>query len=72
MVFREKLSLLSNWDYSKLFDMFENNTSNLEELFDNEKGVLIMAEDIKLRENRLNLLSLIRNYSLMIADFTLL
>jgi len=43
-----------------------------EDLFDNEKGVLIMSEDLKIRENRLNLLSLIRNYSLKIADFTLL
>jgi len=31
-----------------------------------------MTEDIKIRNNRLNLLSLIRNYSLKIADFTLL
>ena len=33
---------------------------------------LDMTEDVKLRKNRLNLLSLIRNYSLKIADFTLL
>ena len=48
------------------------NVINIEELFDNKKGVLVMAEDIKLRNNRLNLLGLIRNYSLKIADFTLL
>ena len=42
------------------------------DLFDNEKGVLIMSEDLKIRNNRLNLLSLIRNYSLKIADLTLL
>jgi len=31
-----------------------------------------MSDDLKIRNNRLNLLSLIRNYSLKIADFTLL
>ena len=47
-------------------------TEKLQEDIDNEKGVLIMTDDIKIRNNRLNLLSLIRNYSLKIADFTLL
>jgi len=41
-------------------------------LFDNENGILVMSDDLKIRNNRLNLLSLIRNYSLRIADFTLL
>jgi len=41
-------------------------------LFDNENGVLVMSENLNIRNNRLNLLSLIRNYSLRIADFTLL
>ncbi len=59
-------------DYLKLLDLFETNIKNIEDIFDNEKGVLIMAEDIKIRNNRLNMLSLIRNYSLKIADFTLL
>ena len=37
--------------------MFEINTSNLNELFDNEKGVLVMAENPEIRNNRLNLLA---------------
>ena len=68
----EKLHLLTDCDYFKLFGLFENNTKNLNELFDNDKGVLIMAEDTETRNNRLNLLGLVRNYSLKIADFTLL
>jgi len=68
----EKLFTKNDWNYLKLLNLFENNTKNLEELFDNEKGVLIMAEDTKTKENRLNLLSIIRNYSLKIVDFTLL
>ena len=68
----EKLITLNNWDYFQLFNLFEANVDNLNELFDNDKGVLIMAEDPETRNNRLNLLGLVRNYSLKIADFTLL
>ena len=56
----------------KLLKLFEININTIENLFDNEKGVLVMTEDMRIRNNRLNLLSLIRNYSLKIADFTLL
>ncbi len=59
-------------NYLELLSLFEINVNTIEDLFDNEKGVLIMSEDLKIRNNRLNLLSLIRNYSLKIADFTLL
>ncbi len=68
----EKLHLLTDCDYFKLFSLFESNTKNLNELFDNEKGVLVMDKNLEIRNNRLNLLSLVRNYSLKIADFTLL
>ncbi len=59
-------------NYLELLNLFEINVNTIEDLFDNENGVLIMSEDLKIRNNRLNLLSLIRNYSLKIADFTLL
>jgi len=59
-------------NYLKLLNLFEININTIEALLDNEKGVLVMSENIKIRNNRLNLLSLIRNYSLKIADFTLL
>ena len=67
----ERLLSLPNWDYFELFNLFELNTDNLNELFDSEKGVLVMAENPDIRNNRLNLLALIRNYSLKLADFTL-
>ena len=68
----EKLFLEGYCNYLELLNLFEININTIEDLFDNEKGVLIMSEDLKIRNNRLNLLSLIRNYSLKIADFTLL
>ncbi len=68
----EEIIKLPNWDYFQLFKLFENNSNNLNELFDNERGVLIMAENPEIRNNRLNLLGLVRNYSLKIADFTIL
>ena len=67
----EVIIKLSNWDYFQLFKLFEANSNNLNELFDNEKGVLVMAENLEVRNNRLNLLGLIRNYSLKFADFRL-
>ena len=67
----EEIIKLNNWDYFQLFKLFESNANNINELFDNEKGVLIMAENPEIRNNRLNLLGLVRNYSLKIADFTL-
>ena len=68
----EKLFSEGYCNYLELLNLFEINVNIIEDLFDNEKGVLIMSEDLKIRNNRLNLLSLIRNYSLKIADFTLL
>ena len=66
----EEIISLPNWDCFQLFNFFENNINNLNELFDNDKGVLIMSKDPVIKNNRLNLLGLIRNYSLIIADFT--
>jgi len=68
----EKLFQKEYCNYLKLLNLFEINIKTIENMFDNEKGVLVMAKDMKIRNNRLNLLSLIRNYSLKIADFTLL
>ena len=68
----EKLFSTDACNYLELLNLFEINVNTIEDLFDNEKGVLIMSEDLEIRNNRLNLLSLIRNYSLKIADFTVL
>ncbi len=68
----EKTSCTDDCNYLKLLNLFELNIITIENLFDNKKGVLIMTEDLKIKNNRLNLLALIRNYSLKIADFTVL
>ena len=68
----EKLFSGGNCNYLQLLYLFEININSIDDLFDNEKGVLVMTDDIKIRNKTLNLLSLIRNYSLKIADFTLL
>ena len=68
----ENLVNTKDWEYSQLINLFEKNTQVLKEIFDNNTGVMVMTEDSNLRNNRLNLLSLVRNYSLLIADFTLL
>ena len=62
----------NDWEYVQLINLFEENIKVLIEIFDNTNGVMIMTEDLNLRNNRLNLLALVRNYSLLIADFTLL
>jgi len=61
-----------NWKYEELIEIFTCNIDVLSDLFDNNKGVMIMSEDLKTRENRINLISLIRNFSLILCDFTLL
>ena len=39
------------------------------DFFEGEDSVLVMAEDPQLRQNRLNLLGLLRNHALVLADF---
>ena len=71
----KKIELLiskDNWKYNELLDLFSNHIVILTDLFDINKGVMIMSEDLTIRENRLNLISLIRNYSLLLCDFTYL
>ena len=68
----EDLVSSKDWEYYELMNIFEENIQILIEIFDNNNGVMVMTEDLNLRNNRLNLLALVRNYSLLIADFTLL
>jgi len=68
----ENLILSKNWDYIQLINLLEENVQSLIEIFDNKNGVMIMCENLNIRNNRLNLLALIRNYSLLVCDFTLL
>ena len=68
----ENLVNTNDWEYDQLINLFEENIQVLIEIFDNKNGVMVMTEDLNLRKNRLNLLAIVRNYSLLLADFTLL
>ena len=68
----ENLVNNKDWEYIQLINLFEENIQLLVAIFDKADGVMVMTEDTNLRNNRLNLLALVRNYSLLIADFTLL
>ena len=68
----EKLSLAEEIDYEKIINLFDENLIKLENLFDNNLGVLIISDDLSLRKNRLNMLGILRNYLLLIADFALI
>ena len=59
------------WEYTHLIEIIDDNLDVLSNIFDSDMGVLINSEDKAIRINRLNLLGIIRNYSLLIADFTL-
>ena len=70
----EKLkSLAINNDrvkYKLLADSLVSSAETLANFFDGEGSVMVMTEDINLRNNRLNLLTLLRNQSLTPADFS--
>ena len=68
----ENLVNTNDWEYDQLINLFEENIQVLIEIFDSQNGVMVMTEDLDLRKNRLNLLAIVRNYSLLVADFTLL
>ncbi|ACB00434.1 MULTISPECIES: glycine--tRNA ligase subunit beta [Cyanophyceae] len=56
-------------DYQKLIDGLAALAPTVERFFDGEDSVLVMAEDPAVRENRLNLLGLLRNHARVLADF---
>ena len=55
--------------YSELAKILVEGAKLLSDFFDGDKGVMVMVENIELRNNRLNLLSIIRNQSTILADF---
>ncbi len=59
-----------NIRYSNIIDIIEKSSSAFCEFFDGANSVMVMTDDPKVRENRLNLLGLIRNQMLNIADFS--
>jgi glycyl-tRNA synthetase beta chain len=56
--------------YKLLADGLVSSTKTLSNFFDGEGSVMIMTEDINLRNNRLNLLAILRNQSFKLADFS--
>jgi glycyl-tRNA synthetase beta chain len=70
----EKLKpLATNCDrvkYKLLADGLVSSAETLANFFDGEGSVMVMTDDINLRNNRLNLLTVLRNQSLKLADFS--
>ena len=56
-------------NYQLLVDALLDINSIVSNFFDGENSVLVMAEDEKIKTNRLNLLGLLRNNSRVLADF---
>ena len=58
--------------YQELADALVDATPALEAFFDGPDSVMVMAEDADLRQNRLNLLGLLRNQASVLARFDLI
>ena len=56
-------------DYQKLVDGLNAIAPVVSTFFDGDDSVLVMAEDAKIRTNRLNLLGLLRNHARVLGDF---
>ncbi len=56
--------------YKLLADGLVSSAQILSNFFDGEGSVMVMTDEINLRCNRLNLLSILRNQSIIIADFS--
>jgi glycyl-tRNA synthetase beta chain len=56
-------------NYQLLVTGLEKIAPLVSEFFDGETSVLVMAEDEKVKRNRLNLLGLLRNHARVLADF---
>ncbi len=59
----------ANRDYQTLVDALAEIAPVVSQFFDGPESVMVMAEDLKIRENRLNLLGLLRNHARVLADF---
>jgi glycyl-tRNA synthetase beta chain len=60
---------LADRDYQQLVDGLKNITLVVSRFFDGEQSVLVMADHPQVRQNRLNLLGLLRNHARALADF---
>ena len=55
--------------YSKLCEALAASSSTLAAFFDGDTSVMVMAEDMAIRRNRLNLLAVLGNQAAVLADF---
>ena len=60
---------LEERNYPSLIDGLAKIAPVVSNFFDGENSVLVMAEDAKIKRNRLNLLGLLRNHGRVLADF---
>ena len=56
-------------NYQRLVDALTKIAPTVSDFFDGAESVLVMDENPKIRQNRLNLLGLLRNHSRVLADF---
>jgi glycyl-tRNA synthetase beta chain len=56
-------------DYQRLVDGLAAISPHVTRFFDGDDSVLVMADDPEVKNNRLNLLGLIRNHARVLADF---
>ncbi len=58
--------------YNKIADGLISSSNALSSFFDGQDSVLVMSDNKLLRENRLNLLSILRNQAFLLADFSVI
>ena len=61
--------VVTNKDYDLLMKGLINIIPLVDEFFDGKNSVLVMDENQKVKQNRLNLLGILRNYGRILADF---
>ena len=71
-VLNKLLPLAAGRHYQALADELVKATPVLEAFFDGDNSVMVMAEDLQLRQNRLNLLAVLRNQASQLARFELI
>jgi glycyl-tRNA synthetase beta chain len=59
----------SQRNYQQLVDALAEIAPTVSSFFDGEISVMVMADDLDVRRNRLNLLGLLRNHARVLADF---
>ena len=57
-------------DYQGVIKALQDATPALEAFFDGENSVMVMSDDLAVRENRLNLLAVLRNQAFVLCDFS--